>query len=161
VTKVITSIAQQTNLLALNATIEAARAGQAGKGFAVVAQEVKELANSTARATGEISQKIEAIQAGTKKAATVIDDVTRIIGQIDNISNAIALAVETQTVSTKEISVNVQQAASRTTEMAKNTGTVASVAQETARGVAEVQKAAESLTQLAADMRRFIAEFHF
>ncbi|MFZ0780016.1 MAG: methyl-accepting chemotaxis protein, partial [Candidatus Sulfotelmatobacter sp.] len=100
VIKVITSIAQQTNLLALNATIEAARAGEAGKGFAVVANEVKELAKETAKATEDISRKIEAIQTDTKAAVEAIASISEVINQVNGISSTIATAVEEQNATT-------------------------------------------------------------
>jgi methyl-accepting chemotaxis protein len=107
VIKVITSIAEQTNLLALNATIEAARAGAAGKGFAVVADEVKQLAQETARATGDIGARIEAVQANTNDAITVIGQITRVIGKINDYQATIAGAVEEQTATTNEMGVSV------------------------------------------------------
>ena len=134
VIKVITSIAQQTNLLALNATIEAARAGEAGKGFAVVANEVKELAKETAKATEDISRKIEAIQTDTKASVDAIVTISGIINQVNDISNTIATAVEEQNATTNEMARNVSEAASGSGEITKNIAGVAEAAQSTTRG---------------------------
>jgi methyl-accepting chemotaxis protein len=161
VVKVITSIAQQTNLLALNATIEAARAGEAGKGFAVVANEVKELAKETARATEEISRKIETIQADTQSAVRAIAEVGSIIGTVNDISNSIASAVEEQTATTNEIGRNVHEAANGTADISKNISSVARVATETAKGAKEAESAAKTLTDLSARMKDLVAGFRF
>ena len=159
VIKVITSIAQQTNLLALNATIEAARAGEAGKGFAVVANEVKELAKQTAKATEDIGQKIEAIQADTKGAVQAIAEISSVINQVNDISNTIASAVEEQTVTTNEIGRNVAEAARGTSDIAKNISGVAQAAQNTTQGASDSQKASSSLAAMAAQLQGIVGKF--
>ncbi|QDU09110.1 methyl-accepting chemotaxis protein [Gimesia aquarii] len=147
VVKVITSIAQQTNLLALNATIEAARAGEAGKGFAVVANEVKELARQTARATEEISEKINAIQGSTNVAVTAIGSIGDSIGKINEISTTIASAVEEQTAATNEISRNVAEAARGTAEVTNNISGVSQAATDSGTAANDMLTAAQGLTQ--------------
>ena len=157
VIKVITSIAEQTNLLALNATIEAARAGEAGKGFAVVANEVKELAKETAKATEDIGQKIEAIQGDTSGAVEAIKQIGQIIGQINDISNTIASAVEEQSVTTNEISRNVAEAAKGSSEISQNITNVASAAQSTTQGANNTQQAAGELSRMAAELQQIVS----
>jgi methyl-accepting chemotaxis protein len=159
VIKVITSIAEQTNLLALNATIEAARAGEAGKGFAVVANEVKELAKKTAKATEDISRKIETIQVDTKAAVVSITTITEVIHQINGISNTIATAVEEQNATTNEMARNVSEAAHGSGEITNNIAGMAQAAESTSRGAADTQKAAQQLVETSAELRRLVEQF--
>jgi methyl-accepting chemotaxis protein len=159
VIKVITSIAQQTNLLALNATIEAARAGEAGKGFAVVANEVKELAKETAKATEDISQKIETIQSDTRSAVSAIAQIGQIIGQINDLQSAIAGAVEEQTATTNEISRNIANAARGSGEIAQNITGVAEAAQHTSSGATDTERAAAELSRMAAELQKLVTQF--
>ena len=159
VVSLINNIASQTNLLALNATIEAARAGEAGKGFAVVANEVKTLANQTGKATDEIAQQIAAVQAATGKAVEAIQGIGRTISEINEISAAIASAVEQQGAATQEISRNVQQAAEGTQEVTRNIGGVSEAATETGHSAHSVLTAATGLARESGALRQTVDGF--
>jgi methyl-accepting chemotaxis protein len=159
VIKVITAVAEQTNLLALNATIEAARAGEAGKGFAVVANEVKELAKETARATEDISPRIETMKKNMHGAVEAISQVCDLISQISDFQNTIASAVEEQTATTNEIARNVTESARGSAEIANSITTLAQTAKGTAEGAGQVQGAAAELAKLAAQLQQRVGRF--
>jgi methyl-accepting chemotaxis protein len=161
VVKVITSIAEQTNLLALNATIEAARAGEAGKGFAVVANEVKELAQETAKATEDIARRVLAIQGDTQGAVRAISEIAQIIGLINDSQGTIAAAVEEQTATTTEMNRNVAEAAMSAEQIASNIAAVAGATDSTTRAMGDAQAAIDEVARLASTLQSSVARFRY
>jgi methyl-accepting chemotaxis protein len=160
VIRTITSVAEQTNLLALNATIEAARAGDAGKGFAVVASEVKELARETARATGDISARIEAMQDSADAAVSALHDIDRIIRQISHAQTIIASAVEQQTTTTREILSSVGQAAGSADAITQGIAETVQATGATAAGATDTNRSAAKVADTARHLRELVDQFH-
>jgi methyl-accepting chemotaxis protein len=159
VVKVITSIAAQTNLLALNATIEAARAGEAGAGFAVVAGEVKDLAQETARATDEISQRIQAIQVDSGGAVEAISKINDVISRINSYQASIASAVEEQSVTTAGMSADLSHAASGGEHISRGMSQVVEAVGTNRIGAAAAREAAAELSQVSDDLRLVVSSF--
>jgi methyl-accepting chemotaxis protein len=170
---VISDIANQTNLLALNASIEAASAGDAGKGFSVVANEVKALSQKTARATMEIEKQIAEMQSNAESAILSIEAVSRIIEDVNAISQTIVSAVEEQSATVNEISRNIVGVSAGATQVSKNvsesamglsevastiSGVNAGVA-ETAHGTQQVKTSANELSLLSEKLKELLSQF--
>jgi methyl-accepting chemotaxis protein len=157
----IDEIAAQTNLLALNASIEAQRAGIAGKGFAVVANEVKALANQTARATDDIGQQVTSIQSTTRDAVTALKTVGCTILEADEVVAAIASAIEQQNAATDSIVRNVNDAARGNQEVSGAIAEVSAAAEHNGEMASHLVTVTDTLSAEAngmkAEVERFLA----
>ncbi len=173
VSEAIASISSQTNLLALNATIEAARAGEAGRGFAVVANEIKELANQTAQATGQIRQRIEGVQGTTTAVNGAVDRFAQVFRQVGNIVEGIAGVIDDQAQAMREIATNIAKVSAGVTEAGQLAKDNAQGAMTIAGEIKEVHAAgarmhavsqetldnAQHLANLASELRSLVGRF--
>ncbi|KAF0113242.1 MAG: methyl-accepting chemotaxis (MCP) signaling domain-containing protein [Hyphomonadaceae bacterium] len=159
IAEIIRKVAGQTRLLALNASIEAVRAGEHGAAFAVVANEVKSLADQTAKASDDIVERIQTIEQTAHKANETIESFVATVEELTQISQTISIAVVNQLKSSKDISEAIHQTANRSDEVAQNVNTVLAAIKQTSAQATNVNSSAQKLGDDAGHLNQELREF--
>lgn len=166
IVELINDISEQTNILALNAAIQAASAGEAGRGFAVVADEVQRLAERASNATKRIETLVQTIQADTNEAvssmeqttaevvagARLAEDAGLALGEIEKVSNDLADLIQ-------NISEAARQQSAAATNISATMNVIQEITSQTSMGASQTAESIGNLAQLAADLRRSVADF--
>lgn len=162
----ISQIASRTNLLALNASIEAARAGEAGRGFAIVADEVRQLADRSAKALKEIEQIVMQIQSETGSVMTAMEEGTQQVIEGTRLAEQAKRSLQEIIQVSNRIDVLVRSITADTVEQTETSRAVASVmqsveltAQETSQEAQRVSGALQSLVVVARDLLTSVERF--
>ena len=166
IVELINDISEQTNILALNAAIQAASAGEAGRGFAVVADEVQRLAERASNATKRIEALVQTIQSDTNEAvssmeqttaevvagARLAEDAGLALGEIEKVSNDLADLIQ-------NISQAARQQSTAATSITATMSVIQEITTQTSHGANQTAESIGNLAQLAADLRRSVADF--
>jgi twitching motility protein PilJ len=166
IVELINDISEQTNILALNAAIQAASAGEAGRGFAVVADEVQRLAERASNATKRIETLVQTIQSDTNEAVNSMEQTTAEVVSGARLAEDAGLALgEIETVSTdlanliSNISTAAKQQSDAATDITATMNSIQEITSQTSHGASQTAESIGNLAQLAANLRRSVADF--